>query len=98
MLRLWMEDAPADLCTDVDLRIVDDEEEVVRDGRIVVVEFKDADETSNTRPAVITVRKLEFEIIEYEDPDEKTLRTVGDRSILRPVATGFSLTRRRGWG
>jgi hypothetical protein len=98
LLRFRMEDAPADLCTDVDLRIVDDEEEVVQDERIVVVEFKDADETSDTRPAVITERKLKFQIIEYEDPDEETLRTVGDRSILRPVATGFSLTRRRGWG
>ena len=69
LLRLRMDDAPADLSAEVDLRIVDDEEDVVQDGRIVVVEFKDADEISESRPAVITIRKRKFEIIEYEDPD-----------------------------
>lgn len=69
LLRLRMDDAPADLSAEVDLRIVDDEEDVVQDGRIVVVEFKDADEISDSRPAVITIRKRKIEIIEYEDPD-----------------------------
>jgi hypothetical protein len=70
LLRLKMEDAPAGLCTDVDFCILNDNEDVVQEGRIVAVEFKDADETSDTMPAVITIRKWKFEIIEYEDPDE----------------------------
>lgn len=70
LLRLKMEDAPADLCTDVDLNILNDNGDVIEEGRIVVVEFQDADDASETRPAVITVRKLKFVITEYEDPDE----------------------------
>lgn len=34
------------------------------------VEFKDPEETSGTRPAIITVRKLMFKITEREDSDE----------------------------
>jgi hypothetical protein len=70
LLRLKMEDAPAGLCTDVDFCILNDNEDVVQEGRIVGVEFKDDDETPDTRPAVITIRKLKFEIIEYEDPND----------------------------
>jgi hypothetical protein len=65
-----MEAAPEDLCTDVDLRIVNDEEDIVQDGRIVGILELAPDETSETRPAVVTIRKHKFEIIEYEDPDD----------------------------
>src|SRR5919112_1201991 len=70
LLQLRMEAAPEDLCTDVVLRIVNDEEDIVQDGRIVGILELAPDETSETRPAVVTIRKHKFEIIEYEDPDD----------------------------
>jgi hypothetical protein len=45
---------------------VDDEEEILQGGRIVAVEFKDAEETSETA----TVEKWKYELTEYEDPED----------------------------
>ena len=41
-LQVWLEEAPKDLGTGIDLHVVDDRDEVVAGGRIVTVEFKDA--------------------------------------------------------
>lgn len=69
----------------MDLHIVDDEDEILEGGRIVAVEFEDAAdqdaerdggagrgdaETSGVAPAVVTVEKWKYEIIEYSDPDD----------------------------
>jgi hypothetical protein len=67
-LQVWIESAPKDLSTEIDLHIVDDEEEILQGGRIVAVEFKDAEEASDTAPAVATVEKWKYEVTEYEDP------------------------------
>jgi hypothetical protein len=67
-LQVWIESAPKDLSTEIDLHIVDDEEEILQGGRIVAVEFKDAEETSDTAPAIATVEKWKYELTEYEDP------------------------------
>src|ERR671912_1138419 len=67
-LQMWIESAPKDLSTEIDLHIVDDEEEILQGGRIKVVEFKDAEETSVTAPAIVTVEKWKYEIVEYDDP------------------------------
>jgi len=48
---------------------VDDEEEIVQGGRIVAVEFNDAEETSETAQAIVTVEKWKYELTEYEDPE-----------------------------
>jgi hypothetical protein len=56
-LQVWVESAPKDLSTEIDLHIVDDEEEIVQGGRIVAVEFKDGEETSETAPTIVTVEK-----------------------------------------
>jgi len=69
-LQLWMEDAPRDLSTEVDLHIVNDEDEILHGGRITAVEFKDAGENPQTGLAVVTVQKWKYEIVEYEDPDD----------------------------
>src|SRR5918995_1094061 len=66
-LQMWIESAPKDLSTEIDLHIVDDEEEILQGGRIVAVEFKDPEETSETAPAIITVEKWKYEIVEYTD-------------------------------
>jgi hypothetical protein len=49
---------------------VDDEEEILQGGEIVAVEFKDADETSETAPAIATVEKWKDEVPEYSDPED----------------------------
>src|SRR5437660_4681501 len=41
-VQVWLEEAPKDLSTGIDLHIVDDGDEIVNGGRIVAVEFKDA--------------------------------------------------------
>jgi hypothetical protein len=69
-LQLWIENAPKDLSTEIDLHIVDDEEEILQGGRINVVEYKDAEETSETAPAIVTVEKWKYELTEYEDPED----------------------------
>ena len=69
-LQVWVESAPKDLSTEIDLHIVDDEEEILQGGRIKVVEFKDAEETSVTAPAIVTVEKWKYELTEYEDPED----------------------------
>ena len=69
-LQVWIESAPKDLSTEIDLRIVDDEEEILQGGRMVAVEFKDADETSETAPAIATVEKWKYELTEYEAPED----------------------------
>jgi hypothetical protein len=69
MLQLWIESAPKDLSTETDLHIVDDEEEILQGGRIVAVEFNDAEETSETAPAIVTLEKWRYELTEYEDPE-----------------------------
>jgi hypothetical protein len=69
-LQVWIESAPKDLSTGIDLHIVDDEEEILQGGRIVVVEFKDAEEPSKSAPAIVTVEKWKYELTEYEDPED----------------------------
>jgi hypothetical protein len=69
-LQVWIESAPKDLSTEIDLHIVDDEEEILQGGRIVAVEFKDAEETSETAQAIATVEKWKYELTEYEDPED----------------------------
>jgi hypothetical protein len=69
-LQVWIESAPKDLSTEIDLHIVDDEEEILQGGRIVAVEFKDAEETPVTAPAIATVEKWKYEIVEYDDPED----------------------------
>jgi hypothetical protein len=83
MLQVWVERAPKDLGTGIDLHIVDDEEEILNGGRIIAVELKDATDrdagqdreairgdtgASETAPAVVTVEKWKYEIVEYSDP------------------------------
>jgi hypothetical protein len=82
-LQVWVESAPKDLDTGIDLHIVDDEDEILNGGRIIAVEFKDTTdhdaekgqeaiqgdiETSETVPAIVTVEKWKYEIVEYSDP------------------------------
>jgi hypothetical protein len=69
-LQVWIESAPKDLSTEIELHLVDDEEEILQGGRIVAVEFKDAAETSETAPAIATVKKWKYELTEYEDPED----------------------------
>jgi hypothetical protein len=69
-LQLWIESAPKDLSTEIYLHVVDDEEEILQGGQIVAVEFKDADETSETAPAIATVEKWKDEVPEYSDPED----------------------------
>ena len=69
-LQVWIESAPKDLSTQIDLHIVDDEEEIVQGGRIVAVEFKDVEETSETAAVIVTVEKWKYELPEYEDPKD----------------------------
>jgi hypothetical protein len=84
-LQVWVERAPKDLGTGIDLHIVDDEDEILNGGRIIAVEFKDATdhdaekdreatqgdtETSETVPAIVMVEKWKYEIVEYSDPKE----------------------------
>jgi hypothetical protein len=69
-MQLWIESAPKDLSTEIHLHIVDNEEEILQGGRIVAVEFKDAEETSETAPAIVTVEKWKYELTEYEDPED----------------------------
>ena len=40
-LQVWVELAPKDLSTEVNLQVVNDEEEILQGGRIVRIEFKD---------------------------------------------------------
>jgi len=47
-MQVWIESAPKDLSTEIDLHIVDEEEQILQGGRIVAVEFKDAAETSES--------------------------------------------------
>jgi hypothetical protein len=85
MLQVWVERAPKDLSAGTDLHIVDDEEEVLSGGRIIAVEFKDATDrhagkdpetirgdagAPETAPAVVTVEKWKYEIVEYSDPPD----------------------------
>jgi hypothetical protein len=69
-MQVWIESAPKDLSTEIELHLVDDEEEILQGGRIVAVEFKDAAETSETAPAIATVKKWKYELTEYEDPED----------------------------
>ena len=85
-LQVWLEEASKDLQTGIDLHIVDDEDEILNGGRIVTVEFKDATdddaekdrgaiqgdtEISETVPAIVTVEKWKYEIVEYSDPGDR---------------------------
>jgi hypothetical protein len=88
-LQVWLEVAPKDLGTGIDLHIVDDEDDILNSGRIVGVEFKDAKdhddagkgreamhsegEASGEGPAVVTVEKWKYEIVEYSDPEDGPL-------------------------
>jgi hypothetical protein len=82
-LQVWLEEAPKDLGTGIDLHVVNDRDEVVAGGRIVTVEFEDATdhdagksreaiqsegEASGAGPAIVTVEKWKYEIVEYSDP------------------------------
>jgi hypothetical protein len=69
-LQVWIESAPKDLSTEIELHIVDDEEEMLQGGRIVAVEFKDGEEASETAPAIAMVEKWKYELIEYDDPED----------------------------
>lgn len=84
-LQVWIEGAPKDLGAGIDLHIVDDEDEILHGGRIVAVDFKDAAdhdaekgrgptqdsaETSESAPAIVTVEKWKYEIVEYSDPED----------------------------
>lgn len=84
-LQVWIEGAPKDLSMGIDLHVLDDEGEILEGGRIVAVEFEDtADhdagkyrgavqgdaETSESAPAVVTVEKWKYEIVEYSDPGD----------------------------
>jgi hypothetical protein len=84
-LQVWLEEAPKDLGTGIDLHIVDDEDEILNGGRIIAIEFKDATDydaekdqeasqantgTAETFPAIITVEKWKYEIVEYSDPED----------------------------
>jgi ATP:corrinoid adenosyltransferase len=69
-LQVWIESAPKDLSTEIDLHIVDEEEQILQGGRINVVEFKDAAEASETAPVIVTVEKWKSELTEYEDPED----------------------------
>ena len=85
-LKVWVELAPNNLSTEVNLHIVNDEEEILQGGRIVRIEFKDAvdddaemgqeatqddtEEAPETAPAVITVEKWKYVATEYEDPED----------------------------
>jgi hypothetical protein len=69
-MQVWIESAPKDLSTEIDLHIVDEEEHILQGGRIVAVEFKDAEETSVSAPAIVTVEKWKYELTEYEDPED----------------------------
>jgi hypothetical protein len=70
-LQLWIESAPKDLSTEIDLHIVDDEEEILQGGRIVALEFKDVEEISQTVPAIATLKKWKYELTECEDPEDR---------------------------
>jgi hypothetical protein len=86
MLQVWVELAPKNLSTEVNLHIVNDEEEILQCGRIVHIEFKDAvdddaemgqeatrddtEEAPETAPAVIRVEKWKYVATEYEDPED----------------------------
>ena len=84
-LRVWLEEAPKDLGTGIDLHLVDDNDELVVGGRIVAVEFQDATDRdagkdreaiegetgeSGAGPAIVTVEKWKFEMVEYSDPED----------------------------
>ena len=81
-LQVWVERAPKDLGTGIDLHIVDDEDEILNGGRIVAVEFKDATDhhtekdreavqgDTETAPTIVTVEKWKYEIVEYSDPGD----------------------------
>jgi hypothetical protein len=69
-LQVWIESAPKDLSTEIELHIVDDEEEILQGGRIVAVEYKNGEETSETAPVIATVEKWKYELTEYDDPEE----------------------------
>lgn len=84
-LRVRVERVPRDLSTEMDLHIVDDEDEILQGGRIVAVEFEDAAdhdagkdqeaaqghaEAPEVAPAVVTVEKWKYEIVEYSDPED----------------------------
>jgi len=69
-MQVWIESAPKDLSTEIDLHIVDDGEEILQSGRIVAIEFKDVLETSETVPAIVTVQKWKYELSEYDDPED----------------------------
>jgi hypothetical protein len=85
-LQVWVELAPKNLSTEVNLHIVNDEEEILQCGRIVHIEFKDAvdddaemgqeatrddtEEGPETAPAVIRVEKWKYVATEYEDPED----------------------------
>ena len=69
-LQVWIESAPKDLSTEIDLHIVDDEEEILQGGRIVAVKFKDVEETSETASVIATVEKWKYELTECEDPED----------------------------
>src|SRR5215216_6024022 len=86
-LRVWLEEAPKDLGTGIDLHLVDDNDElVVVGGRIVAVKFQDATHRreagkdreaiegeageSGAGPAIVTVEKWKYEMVEYSDPED----------------------------
>jgi hypothetical protein len=76
--QVWMEDTPIDLGPEIDLHIVDDEDEILRGGRIVKVEFEQATSIDSEEgeggqesiPALVTVEEWKVEIIEYTDPED----------------------------
>lgn len=80
-LRVRLEGAPKDLSTEIDLHIVDDEDEILEGGRIIAVEFEEPGDHNSedrggiqgdpeTAPAIVTVEKWKYEIIEYTDPED----------------------------
>lgn len=82
MLQVWVEFAPKDLSTVVNLHIVNNKEQILLGGRIVRVEFEDAVDDDAERgqevtrddtevapgiaPAAITVEKWKYVVTEYE--------------------------------
>lgn len=76
--QVWIEDASIDLGPGIEFHIVDDEDEIVRGGRIVEMEFKqvepadlkESEEGLETTPALVTVEEWKAEIIEYSDPED----------------------------
>jgi hypothetical protein len=53
-LQVWVEFAPKDLSTELNLQVVNEEEEILQGGRIVRIEFKDALDDDKQRGQEVT--------------------------------------------